>query len=272
MKRISLLLIYTLLLGVPGAVLATELTNSDSILVQEATVAPEASNYTKIDADSAYVRENYAESIKIYEELLKKGVSAEIYYNLGNSYYKSGNIAKAILNYERAVLFAPNNNDYKVNLEIASAKKIDKDEEVSDIFLNSWGRAIVNLMNSNQWAIFTIVFFLVFLVGLAGFILSKNSPIKRFSFVLAIGGLIVFPISNYCSGVQKDKILQQDAAIVMEPSVTVRSTPSETGTSLFVIHQGKKVKIKDNTMKAWVEIQLENGQVGWMKSSDLEII
>lgn len=268
MKKVSILFIYILLFSISSVVLATNHLESDSIV----NIPSEATNYNKVDADSAYVKEDYAKSIKIYEELLKKGVSSEIYYNLGNSYYKAGNIAKAILNYERAVLLSPNNTDYKINLSIASAKKIDKDEEVSEVFLKSWGRSIVNWKSSDQWAIFTVVFFFVFLGGLLGFILSKNAAVKRFSFVVAVGSLIVFPVSNYCSGVQKNKILKQDTAIVMEPSVTVRSTPSESGTSLFVIHQGKKVKVKDNTMTSWIEIQLENGQVGWLKSSDIEII
>ena len=84
--------------------------------------------------------------------------------------------------------------------------------------------------------------------------------------------LITAPIFNYCSLYQKKKITNQDTAIVMEPSVTVRSTPSESGTSLFVIHEGKKVKITDNSMSSWKEIELENGEVGWLPTEAIEII
>lgn len=270
MRKTNILFTLVILLTTSFSVFAQEPSDTTQIILQNEIETP--LDYTKSAADSAYIKENYSEAIAIYEALLEQGVAAEVYYNLGNSYYKAGNIAKAILNYERAVLLAPNNNDYKVNLEIASAKKVDKDIETPEVFLKTWGRGITNLMGSNQWAITSIVFFLVFLSALSAFILSKKALVKRIGFILAVCSIILVPITNYCSSLQKDKILKHNTAIVMEPSVTVRSTPSETGTSLFVIHQGKKVRIKDNSMKSWVEIQLENGQVGWLQSSDIEII
>lgn len=270
MRKTNILFSLILLLATSFSALAQEPSDTAQVMLQNEIETP--LGYTKSAADSAYIKENYSEAITIYEALLEQGVAAEVYYNLGNSYYKAGNIAKAILNYERAVLLAPNNNDYKVNLEIASAKKVDKDVETPEVFLKTWGRGITNLMGSNQWAITSIILFLIFLSALSAFILTKKALVKRISFILAVCSIILVPITNYCSSLQKDKILKHNTAIVMEPSVTVRSTPSETGTSLFVIHQGKKVKIKDNSMKSWVEIQLENGQVGWLQSSDIEII
>ena len=58
----------------------------------------------------------------------------------------------------------------------------------------------------------------------------------------------------------------------MNPSVTVRSTPSESGTSLFILHEGRKVNVKDNSMKEWKEIHLEEGKVGWVPASAIEVI
>ena len=227
---------------------------------------------SKAAADSAYRAEEYATAISIYEELLEKGVSAEVYYNLGNSYYKKDNIAKAILNYERAVLLSPNNRDYKANLEIASAKKVDKDEFTPELFFVSWGKSIVNWMTSDQWAVTTIALFILFLITLGIFFLSKRTAIKKGGFIIAVLALVSVPITNYCASYQKKKITLKDTAIVMEPSVTVRSTPSESGTTLFVIHEGKKVKITDNSMNSWKEIELENGEVGWLPTEAIEII
>nr|WP_245531197.1 tetratricopeptide repeat protein [Bacteroides coprosuis] len=227
---------------------------------------------SKAAGDTAYVREDYATAASIYEELLQKGVSAELYYNLGNSYYKIDNIAKAVLNYERAVLLSPNNRDYKANLAIASSKIVDKDESSPELFFITWGKTIVNWMTSDQWAVLAVSTFILCLVSLMIFFLSKKTALKKIGFVIAILTLITAPIFNYCSLYQKKKITNQDTAIVMEPSVTVRSTPSESGTSLFVIHEGKKVKITDNSMSSWKEIELENGEVGWLPTEAIEII
>jgi len=67
-------------------------------------------------------------------------------------------------------------------------------------------------------------------------------------------------------------MLKHENGIIMAPSVTVKSTPNEKGTDLFILHEGRKVMIKDNTMKEWKEIQLEDGNVGWIPSNVIEII
>ena len=227
---------------------------------------------SKAAADQAYMDQEYSKAIDIYEQLLAKGVSGEIYYNLGNAYYKKEEIAKALLNYERAVLFSPNNRDYIANLEIARAKTVDKFEPASELFFISWGKSIVNWMTSDQWAITSITLFILTLISLGFFFLTKIPAVKRSSLLLALLLFILVPITNYCASYQKSKINNKNTAIVMEPSVTVRSTPSESGTSLFVIHEGKKVTITDNSMRDWVEIELENGEVGWLSATALELI
>lgn len=227
---------------------------------------------SKTAADSAYMAEQYTKAIDIYEQLLKKGVSHEIYYNLGNSYYKKENIAKALLNYERAVLLSPNNRDYKANLEIARLKTVDKYEPTPELFFISWAKSIVNWMSSDQWAITSITLFILGLVALGFFFLTKQPLIKRIAMVATFVMLLSVPVTNYCASYQKKKINNKDTAIVMEPSVTVRSTPSETGTTLFVIHEGKKVNITDASMTEWLEIELENGEVGWLPKNSIEVI
>ena len=97
---------------------------------------------TKAEADSAYINNDYVKAIEIYEALLQEGEAAELYYNLGNSYYKQGDIAKAILNYERAALLNPNNSDIQANLEIARAKTIDKVVPIPEIFFVAWTKAL----------------------------------------------------------------------------------------------------------------------------------
>ena len=229
-------------------------------------------NATKSEGDSAYMRNDYSSAIQIYEALLTKGAAADVYYNLGNSYYKAGNIAKAILNYERALLLEPGNSDIRANLDIARAKTMDKVDIAPEIFFITWINAIINANSADGWAIWGIVSFVLLLAGLYLFIFSKKVVLKKIGFIFAIALLFLTVCSNIFASKQKERLLNRDFSIVIDPSVTVRSTPSESGTSLFILHEGSKVFMKDNSMKDWKEIKLEDGKVGWVPSSAIEVI
>lgn len=227
---------------------------------------------TKAEGDSAYMRDDYTAAIQVYEALLNRGEAADLYYNLGNSYYKTGDIAKAILNYERALLLQPGNGDIRANLEVARAKTIDKVEPVPEIFFVSWTKSLINTMSVDSWAVCGIVCFILMIVSLYFFIFSKQTGVKKAGFICGILFLVVTIFANIFASQQKDEQVNRHSAIVMNPSVTVRSTPSESGTSLFILHEGHKVDVKDSSMKDWKEIRLEDGKVGWVPASAIEII
>lgn len=227
---------------------------------------------TKAEGDSAYMKNDYASAIQIYEALLNRGEAADIYYNLGNSYYKAGDIAKAILNYERALLLQPGNGDIRANLEIARSKTVDKVEPVPEIFFVSWTKSLINSMSVDSWAVCGVVCFILLIVSLYLFIFSKQIVLKKAGFISGIVFLVVTILVNVFANQQKDELTNRNSAIVMNPSVTVRSTPSESGTSLFILHEGHKVGVKDGSMKDWKEIRLEDGKVGWVPASAIEII
>lgn len=227
---------------------------------------------TKAEGDSAYMRNDYASAIQIYEALLKKGEAAEVYYNLGNSYYKADDIAKAILNYERALLLQPGNADVRANLEIARSKTIDKVIPVPEIFFVAWTKSLINSLSVNAWAKLGIVFFIFLLVSFSLFFFSKQIIWKKSGFIAGIIFLFFVVLCNVFASQQKRELMNRNDAIILSPSVTVRSTPSESGTSLFVLHEGHKVEIKDNSMREWKEIRLEDGKVGWVPTSTIEVI
>lgn len=227
---------------------------------------------TKAEGDSAYVRNDYASAIQIYESLLKKGEAAEVYYNLGNSYYKVGDIAKAILNYERALLLQPGNADIRANLEIARSKTIDKVVSVPDIFFVAWTKSLINCLSVDAWAKLGVVFFILLLVSFSFFFFSKQILWKKSGFIAGLICLVLVVVSNVFASEQKSKLMNRNEAIILSPSVTVRSTPSESGTSLFILHEGHKIEIKDNSMREWKEIRLEDGKVGWVPTSAIEVI
>lgn len=230
-------------------------------------------NANKTEADSAYMRNDYASAIQYYEAILKnKGESADIYYNLGNSYYKLDNIAKAILNYERALLLKPGDNDIRFNLEMAHNKTVDKVDPANEIFFVTWGKSIMNLMGVDSWAKCAITLFIVLIISLVFFIFAKHIVLKKIGFFGALLFFILVIITNVFAAQQKELLQNRTNAIVISPSVTVKSTPNENGTDLFILHEGHKVMIKDGVMKNWKEIKLEDGNVGWVPENVIEII
>lgn len=279
MKKI-ISLTFTMLMTVvvwgQGTVEADALSAKDSVSIGSHTEFSAAKlledNVTKAQGDSAYMRNDYASAIQIYESLLKKGEASEIYYNLGNSYYKADDIAKAILNYERALLLQPGNADIRANLEIARSKTVDKVASVPDIFFVAWTKSLINCLSVDVWAKLGIVFFILLLVSFSLFFFSKQVVWKKSGFIAGVIFLVFVILSNIFASEQKNELMNRNKAIILSPSVTVRSTPSESGTSLFVLHEGHKIEIKDNSMREWKEIRLEDGKVGWVPTSALEII
>jgi len=251
----------------------TAATNDSVNIGTHTELVPKAmEEYSKSAADSAYVNGNYSEAIQIYEFLLQTGESAEVYYNLGNSYFKADNIAKAILNYERALLLDPGNSDIRFNLDVARSKTIDKIDQTPDLFLTVWANSLMNSFSVKAWARIGIVFFVLFLVALAVYLFSKKVIIKKIGFFAAIASIIISCLGNVFAVQQKSRLENRKDAIVISPSVVVRSTPSEDGTSLFILHEGTKVSIKDDSMREWKEIKLEDDKIGWMPISALEQI
>ena len=237
------------------------------------TFADSAIVYTKAMADSAYAESDYATAIHIYEQLIAEhGESAAVYYNLGGAYYRTDEIARAILNYERALLFNPSDDDIKFNLELARAKAVDKNALVTELFLVRWYDNFCSIMSADSWSKVSILCFIILISCLTLFIFSKKSKTKKIIFIFALLSLLCSVMAGVIASNQTAKLRDRRSAIIMEPSVTVRSTPSITGTELFILHEGKKVKIKDDSMKAWKEIEIEDGNIGWLPAESIERI
>ena len=260
MKRIFICLCVCL--GATMSVCAQNTTFSDSTIV-----------YSKAMADSAYANSDYATAIHIYEQLLAtEGEAASVYYNLGNAYFKANDMAHSILNYERALLLDPSNGDIEFNLELARSKAVDKNTVISELFFVRWFREFSSILSVDAWAKCGILCFIILILCLALFIFNKKRKTKKIIFIFALLSLVCTVFANIIASNQKAKVLHRESAIVMEPSVTVRSTPSTSGTELFILHEGKKVTIKDDSMKDWKEIEIEDGNIGWLPASAIERI
>lgn len=224
------------------------------------------------EAEVAYTQEDYGKAIGLYEAILKSnGESSEIYYNLGNAYYKAGKIAPAILNYERALVLDPGDSDARFNLQMAKQKSVDKIEPVGEFFLSKWFSSVQNMASVDSWALFGIVCFIVFIGCLLLFFFSRWIRVKKAGFYFGVLFLLLVLFANIFASHQKEELVNRTHAIVFTPTVTVKSSPDASGTDLFVLHEGTKVSIK-STLGQWSEIELEDGNVGWMPSKDIEKI
>lgn len=231
-----------------------------------------ASAVTKAEADSAYARGHYQQAIKDYETLLKQGAAAELYYNLGNAYYRSENITKAVLNYERALLLSPGDRDIRFNLQIANSKTIDKIVPESEMFFFTWYRSLVNLMSVDGWARMSLISLTLVIVLLLIYLFSDRLWLRKTGFFGGIILLVAFLFSNLFAWQQKQNLMYRKGAIITASSVIVKSTPAQNGTDLFVLHEGTKVVITDGSMKGWKEIRIADGKEGWIETKKMEEI
>ena len=227
---------------------------------------------TKENADSEYSKGNFQQAIYDYEELLKSGASAELYYNLGNAYYRTDNITRAIINYERALLLSPSDDDIRFNLQMARSKTIDKITPKSEMFFVTWMRSVVNLMNVDGWARLSIFSLILSLILVLAYLFAGNIAIRRVGFYGGILFLLLFVLSNVFAFQQKKILENRNTAIVVAPSATIKKTPSSGSSDITVIHEGTKVEIQDDTMKDWKGIRLTDGRDGWIQTKTIEKI
>ncbi len=221
-------------------------------------------------ANELYTTGKFEDASKAYEEILKTGVeSPQIYYNLGNSYYKSGLLPQAILNYERGKLLAPQDKDIEYNLELSRSQTIDKLEKVGDFFLSRWVGALRDKADSDIWAYLSIAFFTGVILMLFLFYFSRTAALKKIGFFVGILSLFLFIVSFSFSYKQKQKLVNRQYAIIFAPSVTVKSSPDASGTEIFLLHEGTKVKVVD-TLGEWRQIELSDGNKGWLNASTIE--
>lgn len=226
----------------------------------------------KASGDEAYVKGNYQQAIKDYEQLLKQGVNSDVYYNLGNAYYRTENITKAIINYERALLLSPGDEDIRFNLQLARSKTIDKITPESEMFFVTWYRSLVNMTSVDGWAYIALVSLLIALCLALVYLFASKVWLRKIGFFAGILMIVLFIVSNIFAYHQRRILDNRTSAIVITPSVTVKTTPEAGSKDAFLIHEGTKVEITDDSMSDWKCIHLANGKEGWVSTKVLERI
>lgn len=223
-------------------------------------------------ANEAYAQEMYAEAIDLYEQILAvKYQSAELYFNLGNAYFKQGEIPSAILNYEKAKKLKPNDEDIDFNLNVANTKIVDKIEPVPELFLWNWWKSVYNIFSADAWAKISVICIFAFFVLFGFYLFSKIMTIRKTAFYSGIVVLFL-TIFTFTVAYQKYHLLtSQQEAIVFTPTITIKSSPNPNSVDLFVLHEGSKVRIIERVGE-WSEIKIANGSVGWLPTEALKNI
>ncbi len=223
-------------------------------------------------ANQAYIDESYYEAVELYEQIAGMELeSAVLYYNLGNAYYKTGQYAMAILNYERALRLNPSDDNILHNLRVAKSKVGDRSEPMPRLFFIEWHDSILQLQSVDGWAITSIVFITLFSLFIALLFIIKNRKQKQAYLVASVLMLLLFFISLYSASKQYERHYLVQEAIVMTPRVTAKSAPSENAVDVFVIHEGRKLEITGE-LNDWYEVRLPDGNVGWIKRSAATMI
>jgi tetratricopeptide (TPR) repeat protein len=221
-------------------------------------------------ANANYAEGNYAEAAKQYQEVLAEQPSAEVYYNLGNAYFKQGELSQSILAYERALRLKPTMKDAKHNLQFAQTRIVDNIEDTQSFFLSSWLKAVRNALNQQVWVILSISLFILALVGFFFFAFSRTIWLRKTAFYTSLVALLISICACANAGSLHKRDTQRSEAIITQGIVNAKASPDRSGTDLFTIHEGTKVRITD-VIGEWCCIHVGNN-IGWMQLAHLERI
>jgi len=223
-------------------------------------------------ANALYAKAKYQEAAESYQEVLDSGyVAAEVYFNLGNAFYKFGEIPQAIWNYEKAYKLSPGDEDIRVNIQLANLKIRDKIEAVPEFFLAKWWRSFILFSSAQTLSVLSVAGVLLGFALLIVYLLAVAVSVKKPAFYGGVVVLILVLVMIFMAGQQISYLNSSSSGIVFAGTVNVKSGPKDSFKTLFVIHEGIKVVLKEQT-EGWVKVELPNGSIGWIVSKDLKEI
>lgn len=221
-------------------------------------------------ANRFYQLQNFDSAFMYYDSLIKEGFrEKEIFYNIGNCYYKKTQTARAILFYERALRMDPFDEDSKFNLKIAQLNVIDKMDAVPEIFYDRWLNTLSSLINTDVWAKCLTLCTWLFFLSASAFVVSVH--VKKTFFVSTVFFVLLSLICWFFTFTSQRDTMNKKEGIIMSSSAYVKSSPGENNTDLFLLHEGTKVSMLDS-FDQWIKIRVTNGSIGWILRKDVEEI
>ncbi|MEN8228533.1 MAG: tetratricopeptide repeat protein [Bacteroidota bacterium] len=223
-------------------------------------------------ANDHYQKGEYELALEEYKGIGNAGYeSPGLYYNMGNAAFRSNSFGYAILYYEKCLKLDPSHEDARHNLDFVSRYRVDTFEQVPELFLRTWLQALTQSLSERTWSILSIILFMIFLGSILIYLFSRRLWFKKAGFFIALFGLLLFVVTILSALSSHHNIIRPEEGVILSPSVVVRSSPSNTGTELFILHEGTKVKVKEG-VSGWQNIRVIDGREGWIGSADFESI
>ena len=224
------------------------------------------------EANELYKQKEYAQAAQEYEKIATLGYeSAEVYYNLGNCYYKTSQIGLTILNYERAKKIEPDNDDIEFNLKLAGLRVNDRVEVLPQMMLVTWFKNTLASQTANGWGKTALVLLWLALIAGIVFLFANKFLVKRISFFSAVIFLMVSLLFLLIAFRQNTFEKTNKHGVVMVTNTYIKSAPENNAVDLFILREGVTAAILEEAGD-WQKIKLADGKVGWIKRNDMEVI
>jgi tetratricopeptide (TPR) repeat protein len=225
-----------------------------------------------IAAGEAYSEGNYELALDHYKHIVDQGYEApDLYYNMGNAAFRSNRLGYAVLYYNKALKMDPTHEEAGKNLAYVSRYKEDQLEQVPELFIRTWARSVLGMFSVQTWSYLAIILFGILLVSLLFYIFASRLGVKKAGFFSSMAALVLFVISITAALELNSKIVAPDQAVIVSPSVVVKSSPSTSGTDLFVLHEGTGITVTDRVGE-WTEVRISDGRIGWVPADAFGII
>lgn len=220
----------------------------------------------------AYQDGDYAGAIESFQGALQLGQeSAALYFNLGNAYYKTDDIGRAIVNYERAKRLDAHDEDIDFNLQIAQLRVVDKiPTPEMDYFYQLW-QNIKNGLGLNLLTILTLSVYILFILLLIIKLFAKRSVLQSIIRYALTPTIIILVLISLLFGLRVRDDLTTHYGVILAHKVAITSSPAEDATEVFALHEGVKVRIVA-TSGNFYRVRLSDGKDGWVKTESLQII
>jgi tetratricopeptide (TPR) repeat protein len=214
-----------------------------------------------------YQEGQYENAVETYYKIISQGFeSSALYYNLGNAYFKAGQLGYSIYNYEKGLKLSPGDEDLAYNLKIANARTVDKITELPKLFIVQWWEVLVTSLSVMGWSLVVVVLFWIFFSSIGLYLLNKKFQIQKFAFVIGSISLAVLIVSIIILISRYSHEASSNYGILVEPIYNVKLGPDEKSNDAFVVHEGIKFIVEDR-VNDWYKIRLADGKVGWIQGS-----
>ncbi|MBT8186054.1 MAG: tetratricopeptide repeat protein [Croceitalea sp.] len=223
-------------------------------------------------ATEAYNDGRYEKALEFYEQILTNGQhSSELYFNMGNAFYKLNQIGPSVYYYEKALLLSPNDSEIINNLGYAKNMRLDAIEEMPETAFAKFYGAVVNYLSFEQWSYLAVALMMVFVLGYIVYYLMRLALQKRIAFVVSILSLLLSVAALVLAYLQYEDYKSNNPAIVFAREIAVTAEPNNRSERVFSLHEGTKVNVVDE-LGDWNKIRIADGQTGWLPSNNIKLL